>query len=269
MRRRLFLLPLIVLGLAGGRCSPKATEPTTATPPPAPPAPADPARLGGTWLVVRLNGQPVPAPAEARLAPQLVFDAEQGRVSGFTGCNRLMGSYTVAGSTIRFGQVASTRMACAGPNAEPELLATLNTTEGLTYELSGDAQLTLRQGSTPVLELSRAVDPAHNSRNSLDWAGTYSGTLPCADCPGIRTELTLNQDLTYRLRTLYLGKGTGKPIEATGVFRWDDAGRTVRLPGLDDQPAHYLVGENQLIQLDKNGQRITGSLAEKYVLRKQ
>jgi uncharacterized lipoprotein NlpE involved in copper resistance len=41
----------------------------------------------------------------------------------------------------------------------------------------------------------------HNSRNSLDWAGTYEGVLPYADCPGTKTRLTLNYDGSYRLVT--------------------------------------------------------------------
>src|SRR5262249_20486174 len=41
----------------------------------------------------------------------------------------------------------------------------------------------------------------HNSRNSLDWAGTYEGVLPCADCLGTKTRLTLNHDDSYRLVT--------------------------------------------------------------------
>jgi uncharacterized lipoprotein NlpE involved in copper resistance len=41
----------------------------------------------------------------------------------------------------------------------------------------------------------------HNSRNALDWAGTYEGVLPCADCPGTKTRLTLNYDGSYRLIT--------------------------------------------------------------------
>ncbi len=44
-----------------------------------------------------------------------------------------------------------------------------------------------------------SVDAAHNAQNSLDWAGIYQGTLPCADCGGIETELTLNADGTYAL----------------------------------------------------------------------
>ena len=43
----------------------------------------------------------------------------------------------------------------------------------------------------------------NDSRNSNDVildsiAGTYEGTLPAADCPGIKTVLTLNADSTYQ-----------------------------------------------------------------------
>ena len=31
-------------------------------------------------------------------------------------------------------------------------------------------------------------------------AGTYEGTLPAADCPGIKTVLTINADSTYQLK---------------------------------------------------------------------
>jgi len=37
------------------------------------------------------------------------------------------------------------------------------------------------------------ADPAHNSRNALDWAGTYAGVLPCADCPDVQARLRLPQ----------------------------------------------------------------------------
>jgi uncharacterized lipoprotein NlpE involved in copper resistance len=54
---------------------------------------------------------------------------------------------------------------------------------------------------------TEVADPAHNSRNSLDWAGVYKGTLPCADCEGIQEEIRLNDDLTYEMVSTYLGKG--------------------------------------------------------------
>ncbi|MDE0535713.1 copper resistance protein NlpE [Tenacibaculum sp. L6] len=50
----------------------------------------------------------------------------------------------------------------------------------------------------------------HNAKNSLDWAGIYEGTLPCASCPGINTTLKLNADLTFELTEVYLDEEQSK-----------------------------------------------------------
>jgi heat shock protein HslJ/uncharacterized lipoprotein NlpE involved in copper resistance len=106
----------------------------------------------------------------------------------------------------------------------------------------------------------------HSSRDSLDWAGTYIGTLPCADCAGIRTTITLNPDQTYALATLYEGRQDAT-FEQKGVFSWSPAGSMIILDGAKT-PA-YTVGENVLLHLNMEGRVITGDLAENYVLRKQ
>ncbi len=109
---------------------------------------------------------------------------------------------------------------------------------------------------------------SHNSQNSLDWQGTYKGITPCADCEGIETDITLNTDLTFVIKTKYLGKGDGKIFEEKGVFSWDKTGGIIYLDGLKNRPNQYKVEENQLIQLDMEGHVISGSLAEKYILKK-
>jgi heat shock protein HslJ len=43
--------------------------------------------------------------------PQLVLEAG-GRVAGSDGCNRIVGSYQLAGDAITFGQLGGTQMAC-------------------------------------------------------------------------------------------------------------------------------------------------------------
>ena len=106
-----------------------------------------------------------------------------------------------------------------------------------------------------------------NSSTSLDWAGTYKGTLPCSDCDGIVTELTIQKDNTYIMRTIYMGKKE-RPSEQTGTFTWDAGGNSIRLSGMDDQPNQYLVGINTLLQLDKNGSKINTSDGHKYLLNK-
>lgn len=120
-----------------------------------------------------------------------------------------------------------------------------------------------RQPSPPT---SPVVD-GHTSRIALDWQGAYTGVLPCADCAGIDTTLSLHPDLTYRLQTRYLGKDE-RVFELQGVFTWKEDGNTIHLQGIPDGPNHYHVGENRLFQLDRQGRRIHGTLAEHYILDK-
>ena len=47
---------------------------------------------------------------------------------------------------------------------------------------------------------------SHTARDSLDWAGSYEGVLPCADCPGIRTRVTLSDNGRYEKQTQYLDR---------------------------------------------------------------
>lgn len=119
--------------------------------------------------------------------------------------------------------------------------------------------------TTPPQALSTdtVVDPAHNSRNALDWAGVYRGVLPCADCTGIETVITLRSDLSYRKTSRYLGKDD-RYFSSSGRFVWDSQGGIITLS--DSEPEHYRVAENQLIRLTGDGQRVTGPLADHYLL---
>jgi len=119
-------------------------------------------------------------------------------------------------------------------------------------------------------ETNLTTDAAHNSRNSIDWAGTYRDTLPCADCEGILTEIVLRNDLTYEMGTRYLGEGK-EVFGKKGKFTWQNDGNTIVLEGVEPtmETNKYAVGENKLFKLDKTGKKITGNLADKYILRKQ
>ncbi|MBO3096975.1 copper resistance protein NlpE [Gelidibacter pelagius] len=103
-----------------------------------------------------------------------------------------------------------------------------------------------------------------NSMTSLDWNGVYEGEVPCADCEGIKTVVTINSDKTYTIQETYLGKET-TPIETKGSFEWDDQGQRILLSN-DRNP--YFVGENTLTLLDSEGNKNTGDLEALYVLRK-
>lgn len=131
--------------------------------------------------------------------------------------------------------------------------ASRQTTKSVSTETSGGAQ---------------TVVDGHTSQNSLDWWGTYTGIIPCADCEGIRTMITLNRNLTFSTKTVYLGKYDNEFL-TEGTFTWNDAGNIVRFKDQGKAEEQYFVGENQLIQLDREGKRITGALAANYILTKQ
>jgi len=120
------------------------------------------------------------------------------------------------------------------------------------------------ESDSTAIDSSPTITDQHTSANSLDWAGIYKGVLPCADCEGIATQITLNKDSTYSLTTSYLGKSV-KPINQKGSFSWSKAGNIINLGGTN----LFLVGENNLTQLDKQGNKINSAMADKLVLLKQ
>lgn len=111
----------------------------------------------------------------------------------------------------------------------------------------------------------------HTAQNALDWQGSYSGVLPCADCEGIETELQLNSDQTYRLTSRYL-KGNNQLADTlNGKFVWLENGNVVRLERKtkDIRPDLFKIEENQVKQLNVDGQEVTGALANFYILKKE
>lgn len=119
--------------------------------------------------------------------------------------------------------------------------------------------------SSPPQEAMPTPDYGHSSRNSLDWAGTYSGVTPCADCPGIRTTVTLHADGRFERTLVYLERSP-EPHTESGEFEWNAAGSNVTLHDAGGGNQQYKVGENTLTQLDQDGNPITGELAGSYVL---
>jgi len=110
---------------------------------------------------------------------------------------------------------------------------------------------------------------SHNSRNSLNWDGIYRGVLPCADCEGLQTTITLSRNMNYKVSTKYIGKSDSVHIYA-GRFSWNKEGSIV---SLSDSGGHgwkgmYLVGEGILTQLDGDGKKIMGELANRFILSK-
>ena len=105
---------------------------------------------GVAWRLTQLDGKPV-SPGQNQRAPFLQFDAQNKRVSGSGGCNRLTGTYLSGPGTLRIGAVASTRLACLDLVTwvrENRFFAALEAARG--YRIAGRV-LTLTDGGGQTL----------------------------------------------------------------------------------------------------------------------
>jgi copper homeostasis protein (lipoprotein) len=93
---------------------------------------------------------------------------------------------------------------------------------------------------------------------------TYSGMMPCADCSGIKTVLTLNRDAQgapsdYTMSETYVGRavGTSKTSGTWAIVRGDAADKNATVyqlhpSGSSGGGSYLLVDENTLRLLDGN-----------------
>ena len=123
-------------------------------------------------------------------------------------------------------------------------------------------------GMAAALTLSLASCNSAGKVNDNAEAPTDStGVIPCADCGGIETTLELRADGTYSLTEIYKDKKDGR-FESSGKFQWDAANACITV-GEGDDMISYIVEGDHLIMLDQDGHRVTGELADHYVLTKQ
>lgn len=119
---------------------------------------------------------------------------------------------------------------------------------------------------------TRVVDTTATDDNYVDLAavsGTYEGTLPAADCPGIKTVLTIKADSTYQLQQDYIDKKNGHD-EASGVFKVLDGKRLMLVrPSSGEQTYYKVKDNNSIVMTDSLGVEPEGETAKLYVLKKK
>jgi len=104
-------------------------------------------------------------------------------------------------------------------------------------------------------------------KNPAAPAGIYKGTLPCADCEGMEVKLFLKEDGSYLKATRYLGKEE-KEFPEAGTYTVNRRGTSLTLTPVAGAVQLFRPEEGNLIQLDQEGQRLTGDQADRYILKK-
>lgn len=147
VRRRVLVAFALLLGVACARRSAEQGSDSASA------AGATPL-AGVEWRLVELEGRPVVGGTIDR-PPYIRFTSDSLQVAGYSGCNFLSGSYEVSATAIRFGQLITTKRACADPDAnaqEVRFVRALERADGFAVEGS---RLTLSSGSQPVARFER------------------------------------------------------------------------------------------------------------------
>jgi len=98
------------------------------------------------------------------------------------------------------------------------------------------------------------------------WEGMFTGVIPAADGPGISVVAIFNADHTYHITHQHIGKGI-EVFQFNGTFEWNEQSKTITLDRRDI-PFMYRLDKNGITQLDMEGNKITGALANNYRLRR-
>jgi uncharacterized lipoprotein YbaY/heat shock protein HslJ/uncharacterized lipoprotein NlpE involved in copper resistance len=96
------------------------------------------------------------------------------------------------------------------------------------------------------------LPPAPEIRN---LPATFAGTLPCADCPGIRYQLSLLPDDTFVLRMTYTGRAPSTTRDEVGSWVLSSDRRALAIKSADGPPEYFAIRDaGTLRKLDMNGQ---------------
>ncbi|MDR1683909.1 MAG: copper resistance protein NlpE N-terminal domain-containing protein [Elusimicrobiota bacterium] len=92
------------------------------------------------------------------------------------------------------------------------------------------------------------------------YFGAYEGLMPCADCAGIDTELTLNSDNTFTLIEHYQDE-TGELFLTEGIWELNGGLTYAKLQNSQDgQTLFYRLTDAGLEKLDYNAKPIKSNL---------
>lgn len=131
----------------------------------------------------------------------------------------------------------------ADDNAETELERVY---DGLLAQMDGAQLQNMNQAEVPA------------------YVGTYRGTIPAADCPGINVTLMLKADNTFTMNMVYLERDAA--FDSEGSYSVE--GATVTLTEVDGTVSRYFFESDSLRMLDGDGNAVTGPAADNYVLKK-
>jgi len=123
----------------------------------------------------------------------------------------------------------------------------------------------LTHGAGREVELLLRRSPHGTSRAASGPLGelpaTFTGSLPCAGCEGLRTQLDLFADGSFFKRTISLGRDEGAVSDTIGTWALSEDGTTLDLGAGGDIPESFrVVDRTTLRKLDREGHEVASPL---------
>ena len=103
--------------------------------------------------------------------------------------------------------------------------------------------------------------------------GTYDGIMPCADCDGIATSLSLNADGTYDLTTIYqnsINDVAKDELTYTNSGVYESNGDMVKVitPSSGDVLVFKVLDDNSLLRVAEDGTEPMPELYDNYIFKR-
>ena len=105
-------------------------------------------------------------------------------------------------------------------------------------------------------------------KSSSNFSGTFSGLIPCADCPGIEVTLSFNPDSSFMESMIYQERNSS--FKDSGQWIKDGNMIEIRYNQKEASPRYFLVKSDSTIAwLDGDKKEIEGPLKDHYILKKK
>lgn len=136
--------------------------------------------LNGDWNIIEINGTAVNT-VKGQGEPYITFEAATGKLSGNSGCNRMMGSFDVNArpGVLDMSSIGSTRMMCDDMTTETNVLNALKNVTGFR-KADNDRMALTNSSDRPVIILEPRKSPDPLSLLEGEWKITevYGSAVP-------------------------------------------------------------------------------------------
>lgn len=106
----------------------------------------------------------------------------------------------------------------------------------------------------------------NETNQTVEFYGTYEGVTPAAKSQTLKTQLVVNDDQTFILKSEYVGKGDSGRYEENGNYSVIN-GKVLELTDKNGRKVFYKIQDGSVVLSDPDG-NVAEGMGENYVLNK-